>query len=473
MSTAKLFIDGEWVQGARTVLVEDKYTGSPITTVHIPSGEQVAQATRALAKEHARQKFPSYDRFEVLAKASMLMREQRDRFIESIVTDTGFTLADAAREVDRTIQTLLLCGEEAKRIHGEMIPLQGSPGSPERIAFTTRHPLGVVCAITPFNAPLNTVTHKVGPAIAAGNAVVLKPSAYTPLTACRLVELLLEAGLPPGYISLLHGDGGEVGEALLKDPIPQFYAFTGSTAVGEHIRRSIGLRRSQLELGSLSSTIVCEDADWDRCIQLCVNAAFRKAGQVCTSIQRLYVHRSIAGPFLASLKEKVSALRAGDPRDPDVAIGPVVSLKAAERIESWISAAVASGATLVTGGERANSVIAPTVLTDMRPDMTLMCNEVFGPVVLVCVFDDLNVAMEEINDTPYGLAAGIFTNNIPNALAAVSTLRMGSVHINETSSSRVDLLPYGGVKLSGLGREGPRYAIEEMTEERLVTIGGL
>jgi succinate-semialdehyde dehydrogenase/glutarate-semialdehyde dehydrogenase len=366
---------------------------------------------------------------------------------------------------------MTVSAEEAKRIHGEVVPVHGAPGAVGRLAFTVRHPLGVVCAITPFNSPLNTVVHKVAPALAAGNAVILKPSSLAPLTSGLLVQILLEAGLPSDLIALVYGGGSTVGQSLLESPVPAFYAFTGSTEVGEHIIRTVGLRKTQLELGSLSSTVICNDASLDRAVAACVGAAFRKAGQVCTSVQRLYVQSGVVRDVEEALRLDVGARPYGDPRNAATMTGPVISCKEADRIERWIKAAVGRGAEVVVGGVRDNGVIAPTVLGRVDPAMDVVSREIFGPVVSVIPFDDLDEAIAQINDTPYGLAAGIFTSDLANALTAARDLRMGAVHVNETSSSRVDLMPYGGVKASGLGLEGPRYAIEEMTEQRLITLG--
>lgn len=468
---SRLFIANEWTDGAASTPLYDKFSGEHVANVHEASQEQVRRALEWIADGHQRAALSPYQRYTVLSRAAAALRADRARFVDLVVTDTGFTVADAEREVDRAVETLTLCAEECKRLNGEVVPFDGAPGVVGRYAITLRRPLGVVCAITPFNSPLNTLIHKVGPAIAAGNAVVIKPASYTPLTAAAVVDLLLDAGLPPELVALLNGSGGTVGRWLLESPIPQFYAFTGSTEVGEQIQRTVGLRRTQLELGSLASTIVCADANLSRAVPLCVNAAFRKAGQVCTSIQRLYVEDSVfddvTSAFVAELAQRV----VGDPRAPGAFVGPVISTKDADRIESWISAAVAGGARILHGGGREGNVIQPTVLADVPPDADLFCREVFGPVVSVVPFDTLEKALAEVDATPYGLAAGIFTSNIGKALRAAERLRMGSVHINETSSSRVDLMPYGGVKLSGIGLEGPRYAIAEMSELRLVSFG--
>ncbi len=465
------FIDGDWRDAEDEQIVPDKFTGEPATTVGVPSRKQVEQAVGAVVAAQRASRLTPHERYEILAKASGLLRERRAELVSTIVADSGFTVSDAAREVDRATETLLISGEEGKRLVGEMVPLDGAPGVRDRLGFTTRHPLGVVCAITPFNSPLNTVAHKVGPALAAGNGVVLKPASQTPRTAAALLSVLLDAGLPPGLVSVLYGDGHTVGQWLAEDERIDFYAFTGSTGVGEHLHNTVKMRRTQLEMGSLSSTIICADADLRHCVELVTNAAFRKAGQVCTSVQRLYVERDAIDEVGALLAETLADRAVGDPTRAGTFVGPVISTKDAERVSSWVDEAVAGGARLVSGGGREGNVVAPTVLADVTADMTVMCKEVFGPVVVLRPFENLDAAIDEANDTPYGLAAGIFTRDIGRALTAAQRLRMGSVHINETSSSRVDLMPYSGAKASGRGTEGPRYAVREMTEERLITIG--
>lgn len=466
------FISGAYEDGDAIAPVENKYTGARAALVHTAGKTQVNRAVQAVAEAQESASLAPYRRYEILTAAAGLLAERRQAFIDAIMLDTGFPAADAAKEVERAQQTLLISGEEAKRIKGEMVPIDATPGGSRRLAFTLRRPVGVVCAITPFNSPLNTVLHKVAPALAAGNGVVLKPSLYTPVTADLMLRLLLDAGVPQKLISVLHGEGSQVGQWLLESTVPGFYAFTGSTAVGLQIRKTIGVRRAQLELGSLSSTIVCADADIERAAALCVNAAFRKAGQVCTSVQRLYVHQSVVADFAAAMTAELAPRQAGDPSDPKTFVGPVISNGDAERIEAWVNAAVADGASVAYGGGRSGRVVNPVVLADVTPAMKVMATEVFGPVVSLRPFTDLNEAIAEVNDTPYGLSAGVFTSDITSALVAADRLRFGTVHINETSSARVDLLPFGGVKASGEGREGPAYAVAEMTEERLVTIGG-
>jgi acyl-CoA reductase-like NAD-dependent aldehyde dehydrogenase len=330
-------------------------------------------------------------------------------------------------------------------------------------------PLGVVLAITPFNSPLNTVAHKIAPGFAAGNAVILKPSTNTPLTACLLAEVLLEAGLPRGFLSVIHGSS-QVAGWLIDDARVRFIAFTGSTEVGRKIQQSAGLRRTQMELGSIACTILCDDARLDSALTKIVNAGYRKAGQVCTSVQLLLVHTAILDDVQSRLAALVSALPYGDPHDPKTVVGPLISEADAVRIDAWIEEAVAGGARRLAGGERRGAVVPPTLLAAIDDSMKVGACEIFGPVVCIVPYRTLDEAIARVNATPFGLATGVFTNRLDDALAAARRLEVGGVHINETSSSRVDMMPYGGSKDSGFGREGPRYAVHEMTEERMITI---
>jgi acyl-CoA reductase-like NAD-dependent aldehyde dehydrogenase len=469
MNALRLFIGGEWVAGETTFRVHDKFTGEPITDVAAASREQVHEAVGAAKRAFEAHRLSSYARYEILHRAATLVEERRSDLTTSIVGESGFTIADAEVEVSRTVQTLLLCGEEAKRLSGEMVPIDAAPGQEHRMAFTLRVPVGVVCAITPFNSPLNTVAHKVGPALAAGNTVVLKPASITPITATLFCQALVDAGVPAGHLNLVQGEGSTVGQWLLEEPAFAFYTFTGSSPVGLKIQRTIGLRRSQLELGNISSTIVCADADLDRAAPRCVNASFRKAGQVCTSVQRLYVERAAVDPFVGRLVDLVGRAQVGDPRDRRTLVGPMISAAEAARAEAWVAEAVSQGARLACGGGREGALFQPTIILEATPRMRVMCDEVFAPVISIVPFDSLESAIADINATPYGLAAGIFTTRIDSAMRAARTLDVGTVHINESSSSRVDLMPYGGIKESGFGREGPKYAMREMTDERLVT----
>jgi len=468
-ATWGLLLDGQWTEGAGPrVSVRDKFRLQPVATLSTADAAQVKRAIDAAQAAFRRGAPVAYERGAVLERAAVLVEARLDQFVRTMQQEAGFTQSDATGEVRRCIQTLKLSAEEARRLAGDVIPLAGAPGAAGRLGFTLRVPLGVVAAITPFNSPLNTVTHKVAPAFAAGNAVILKPSSFTPLTACLLAEVLLEAGMPRGFLSVLHGSA-EVVKHLQDDERVRFFAFTGSTEVGRKIQQAAGLRRTQMELGSIACTILCDDAKLDVALTKVVNAGYRKAGQVCTSVQLLLVHESLQQDVETRLAQLVRELPYGDPQDPGTFVGPVISEDNAIRIDSWIQEAVASGARLLAGGPRQGAVVPPTLLTNISDSMKVGCNEIFGPVVCIVPFKTLAQAIDRVNATPFGLATGIFTNRLGDALAAAQQLEVGGVHINETSSSRVDLMPYGGSKDSGFGREGPHYAVQEMTEERIVT----
>ncbi|MGU7774336.1 aldehyde dehydrogenase family protein [Burkholderia sp. MR1-5-21] len=469
LPSCQLLIDGSWVDGVSQRPVLDKYSLDTCAILHVPSPEQVRAAVAAAHAGWLAASRSPYERGAVLERAAVELAHRNEELVDVLRREAGFTRADALAEVARCVQTFRLSAEEARQLRGDMIPLDGAPNQRGRLGFTIRVPLGVVCAITPFNAPLNTVAHKVAPALAAGNAIVLKPSSQTPSPANIIAEALLKAGLDPKLISVLHG-GADVAKALLDEPLVRFYAFTGSTEVGRDIQRRAGLRRTQMELGSIAFTIVADDADLDVALPKIVSAGYRKAGQVCTSVQILLVHRTLVERVAQRLGALVNALPYGDPARASTVVGPVISEAAAIRIEQWIDAAIAGGATRVAGGPRERAVVPPTLLTDIDDAMAVSCNEIFGPVMSIVPFDTLDEACARVNATPYGLATGLFTNRLHDAFHAARTLHVGGVHINETSSSRVDLMPYGGSKESGFGREGPHYAIREMSEERLVTI---
>ena len=466
---ARLLIAGHWVDGIDRLAVIDKYRLTPCGQLHLPSREQVRTTVAAAHEAFRRNTLSAYERGHILDTAAVLLEQRADELVRALQLEAGFTATDTRGELKRCVQTFHLSAEEARRFGGEMVPLDGAPNQTGRLGFTLRVPLGVVCAITPFNAPLNTVAHKVAPALAAGNAVVLKPSSNTPTSANVMAEVLLAAGLPPAMLSVVHG-GAEVAMWLLDEPLIRFYAFTGSTEVGRVIQQRAGLRRTQMELGSIAFTLLHDDANLDVALPKIVNAGYRKAGQVCTSVQLLLVHRSIQPAVEEKLAALVRALPFGDPGDPGTVVGPVISEAAAQRIERWIDEALASGAQRLAGGPRRAAVVPPTLLTRVNDSMPVSCQEIFGPVVSIVPFDTLDEAIARVNATPYGLATGVFTNRLDDALKAARRLEVGGVHINETSSSRVDLMPYGGSKDSGFGREGPHYAVHEMSELRMVTL---
>lgn len=469
LPVCRLLSDGRWIAGDTDAPVLDKYLLEPFMQVALPSRRQVSDCVEAAHAAFRASKLTPHDRGAILDRAAALIEQRADQLADVLRQEAGFPRRDALGEIQRTANTFRLSAEEARNFRGHTVPLEGAAGQAGRLGFTLRVPLGVICAITPFNAPLNTVAHKVGPALAAGNAVVLKPSLHTPMASCVMAECLLEAGLPAGLMSVVHGDA-EVAQWLLAEPRVAFYAFTGSTEVGRAIQAAAGLRRTQMELGSISHCIVCDDADLDTALPKVVNASYRKAGQVCTSIQLLLVQSQRLDEVIERLVPMVRALPFGDPADDGTVIGPVISEASARRIESWIALAVERGAKRLVGGERKGAVVPPTLLTDVDTDTPLGCQEVFGPVLCVAPFETIDDAIDRVNSTPFGLAAGIFTGRIDVALKAARKLQVGGVHINETPSSRVDVMPYGGSKDSGFGREGPHYAVREMSEERMITI---
>ncbi len=467
VSTQSL-IAGQRVSSGASFAVRNRYSGDAIAQVDQTSREHIQNAV-GVARAHLKKVPDGYKRSRILRRAAEIIQTRTQDFVEIMMLEAGFTTTEAAGEIARGLDTLEISAEEAKRISGEMIPMEGNPDQGNRIGFTIRTPVGVVCAITPFNAPFNALLHKIAPAIAAGNAVILKPSGFTPLTASLICDVLLEAGWPSQLLALVHGEGAEAGEWLLEEQGIDFYTFTGSTRVGRIIQQKAGRRRTQLELGSIACTVICADADVDMALPRIMRATFRKAGQVCTSIQRLYVARSRLEEVTARLEQATRALKYGDPSKADTDVGPLIAEKEAIRAESWIQEATASGATLVTGGKREGSVLEPTILADVRSGMKVVDQEIFAPVVTLMSFDTISEVIESINSTPYGLATGVFTNDVNTAFYMARNLRVGGLHVNETSSSRNDGMPYGGMKDSGYGLEGPKYAVRDMTDEKVVT----
>jgi acyl-CoA reductase-like NAD-dependent aldehyde dehydrogenase len=468
---ARLFIDGSWTGGgAGTRPVVDKYSGAVIGEVDQATREQVDAAIAAARRSFERTTLDPQQRYTMLMKTAALVDQHRAELAALITAEGGMAITDATNEVVRTVQTFIVSAEEAKRLTGEVVPIDAAPGQAHRMAFTIRVPRGVVCAITSFNSPLNIVAHKIAPALASGNTVVMKPADVTPLSAHRLFELLLEAGCPPSHINLIHGPGPAIGPWLVENPAISFFTFTGGTTVGKWLRERVGLRPVALELGSISPTIVCEDADLSRAASRCVASGFRRAGQMCTSTQRLFVHHDVVEPFTARLVEAARALKVGDPHDPSTDVGPMISEHEAARAEAWVRDAVAGGARLVEGGHREGALFSPTILTDVHRSMRVVCEEIFAPVLSIIPYTSFDEALDAVNDVPFGLAAGLFTRDLMRAMNAARRIHVGIVHLNEASSSRVDLIPFAGVKDSGVGREGPKYAMQEMTEERLITI---
>lgn len=469
LPVVNMLLGGDWCAGqSGAQQVFDKFTLAPIASLPASSPDQIDQMIALAHHCFEADALTPFDRGEILDRVADDIAMRAAEFAEVMQAETGFTTSDCRGEIARTVQTYRLSAEEARRLVGDVIPIGGASGQGARTAFTMRVPLGAVLAVTPFNAPMNTPAHKIGPAIAAGNTVVLKPASQTPRSACMIAQAFLDAGLPPGYLQVFHGGAAAVTHALADARI-RYIAFTGSTEVGAKIQAQAGLRRTQMELGSIAFTLLHADADLDRALPKLIGAGYRKAGQVCTSVQIVLAHDSIAAKVGERLAERVGALPHGDPAQDGCVTGPLISLHDAERVEGWITEAVAQGATLLAGGKRQGAVVAPTLLSGVTPAMQVGCREIFGPVICIETYKDMDEAIARVNATPYGLATGLYTNRIDHAFAAAKRLRVGGVHINETSSSRVDMMPYGGSKDSGFGREGPAYAIHEMTEERVIS----
>ena len=465
----RMFIGGKWVDGDGTIDVINPFDGSVVDTVPKASKADVEAAlATAVRGAEVMAAMSGYERYEILRKAADLMQERVEDFGRTITLEEGKVIGEGRGEAARAIETMTLSAEEAKRLYGETIPLDGSSGGAGKFGFTLRVPCGVVLAITPFNFPLNLVCHKVGPAIAAGNAVIVKPATDTPLSALKLVEVLLEAGLPPEAIQCVTGPGGAIGGQLSSDPRVRKISFTGSRDVGEIICQAAGLKKVTMELGSNSPLIVMPDADLEKVAAATAATGFANAGQVCISAQRVMVNEKVYDEFVDVLKPKVEELTTGDPLDESVKLGPMVREPDAVRVGEWIEDAVGQGARLVTGGDRDGTMHAPTILADVDPKMRISCDELFGPAVGITRFESIDEAITMANDTNYGLSAALFTENIDWAMRFAREVHSGNININWGPQWRADLMPYGGLKDSGMGKEGPKYTVEEMTEMKMV-----
>ncbi|CBE69421.1 MAG: aldehyde dehydrogenase family protein [Candidatus Methylomirabilis oxygeniifera] len=465
----RMYVAGQWIDTAKHIDVLNPYDGAVVDTVPCAELGDIEKALESAARgARTMATLPGYDRYRILNKAAELIEARSEEFAETITLEEGKSLAESRFEVSRAVQTLILSGEEAKRLHGETVPFDGAPGGSGKFGFTLRVPCGVVVAISPFNFPLNLVCHKVGPALAAGNAVVIKPATDTPLSALKLTEILLEAGLPAEGIACLTGSGAVIGDALCSDRRVRKITFTGSRDVGERICRMAGIKKVTMELGSNAPVIIMPDADLEKVAAAVTATGYTNAGQVCISTQRVLTSRQVYGDFLDALKPKVEALVTGNPLDEKTKVGPMIRERDAIRVGEWVREAAAGGARVVTGGERQGAIYAPTVVADVTPDMRIFCDELFGPAVAVTRFDTIDQAIALANDSVYGLAAGIFTENLEWAMRFAREVEAGNLMINWGPQWRADLMPYGGLKESGFGKEGPRYAVEEMTELKLV-----
>lgn len=465
------YLAGQWVRPERSLPVLNPYDQSLVSQVGLAGLDSIdLTLDAAVAGAAVMRRLPAYDRATILRKTSDLMLERQRELGRLISLEEGKTLAEGIFEATRAAETMALSADEARRLTGEVLPLDAAPGGAGKLGFTLRVPCGVVLAVTPFNFPLNLVCHKVGPALAAGNSVVVKPASDTPLSALRLVELLLEAGLPPLGIACLVGRGAEVGEALCADSRVRKISFTGSADVGRRLTQIAGLKRITLELGANSPLIVLDDADLDKATAAIVATGYGNAGQVCISTQRVIAHSAVHDALLERLAPRVAAIRAGDPLAPETQMGPMIRERDARRVEQWVHEAVQGGARVVAGGGRSGTLVEPTLVADVAPGMRISCEELFGPAVAVTKAESVDEALALANDSRYGLSAGVFTRDLSRALRFAREVDSGNLHINWGPSWRADLMPYGGLKDSGLGKEGPRYAVAEMTEWKTVIV---
>jgi acyl-CoA reductase-like NAD-dependent aldehyde dehydrogenase len=465
----KLLIGGEWIETGDWIDVASPFSGETVGRVAKAGADEACRAIDA-AEAAMREPLPAHKRAEILVRVAGFLGRRHDEVARTISDEAGKPMKAARVEARRAMSTYTFAAVEARKLVGEMVPMDASQAGEGKLAFTLRRPIGVVGAISPFNFPLNLVAHKLAPALAAGCAVVLKPASQTPLSALLLAELETEAGLPPGWLNVLVGPASEIGDVLIEDERVKALTFTGSGAVGWKLAERAPKKRVKLELGNATPVIIAEDADIDSAAQAMAANAFSFAGQSCISVQRIYVEAPAYDRFLELFLPRVEELRLGDPADEETDVGPVIDEDASERILEWIEEARAGGAHVLTGGELDGELIRPTVIADAGSELKVSCEEVFGPVCTVNSVGSLDEAIELANGTRYGLQAGIFTTKLETALRAAQELEFGGVIVNEAPTFRADQMPYGGVKDSGNTREGPAYAVRELTEERLVVI---
>ncbi len=450
--------------------IHNPYNGEILADIPDSSETDVREAIqRAEAVAEKLATMPAHQRARILNKTAQLIEKQAEELARLMAQESGKPIRYARGEAGRAVETFTFAADEARRIHGETVPMDAARNGVGKIGYYIRVPVGVVAAITPFNFPLNLVAHKIAPAVAAGCPVVLKPAPTTPLSAIRLQEIMTEAGLPQGAFEIVTG-GADVGHWLTTDPRVRLITFTGSPPVAHKISQVAGLRRTLFELGGNAATVIDENADIDRALDRTIVGSFAYSGQVCISVQRIYIHRKHYEAFRERFAARTEALVMGDPLEDSTEIGPMINEQAAQRVESWVQEAVQDGARLIAGGQCEGVMVRPTVLENVDPSMPVMCNEVFGPVVSLIPFDDFDEALAQVDDSPFGLQAGVYTRDLAKAMRAVQRLNVGGVMINDVPTFRVDHMPYGGNKESGIGREGPRFAIEEMTNIKMVVI---
>jgi acyl-CoA reductase-like NAD-dependent aldehyde dehydrogenase len=462
----KLFVGGDWIETGEWIDIRSPYSGDTVGRVAKGGARETRQAIAAAASA-MRTPLPAHKRAEILVKVVAGIARRHEEAAQLICAESGKPLKTARVEVSRAMSTYTFAAVEARKLAGEMVPMDAAQAGEGKLAFTLRRPIGVVGAISPFNFPLNLVAHKLAPSLAAGCAVVLKPASQTPLSALFLAELAAEAGLPAGWLNVVVGSASEIGDVLIDDDRVKAITFTGSAPVGWQLAERAPKKRVKLELGNATPVVVAADADLDLAAEKLAANAFSFAGQSCISVQRIYVEGPAFDGFVERFLPRVEALRVGDPADEDTDVGPVIDDDARERILEWIKE---SRGELLTGGDLDGELIRPTVIANPARDDKVSCEEVFGPVCTITTVESLDEAFELANATRYGLQAGVFTTRIDAALRAAQALDFGGVTVNEAPTFRSDQMPYGGVKDSGNTREGPRYAVRELTEERLVVI---
>lgn len=464
-----MYLAGEWVECARTIAVLDPQDNREIDRVPAASVDDMRKAIEA-AQEGYRisAALPVHERIAILNKAADYIAAHHEEYAVTIACEGSKTIREARKEVTRCIQTIRISAEEARRINGETIAFDQMPGSEQRVGYFYRFPIGIVAAITPFNDPLNLVAHKVGPAIAAGNAVIVKPATATPLSALKLAEAFDYAGLPQKILSVITGYAKEIGDVLVTHPAIRMVSFTGGLAAGDSIVRKAGLKKIGMELGSNSPVIVLGDADLGAAVESTVSGAFWAAGQNCLGVQRVYIQENVFDAFTQRFVERTKQYKTGDKLCEETDMGPLINEQEAVRVESWVQEAMEKGATLLCGGERSGAYYLPTVLTAVPKQCRLAREEIFGPVVLLYPVPDLETAIQDANEVDYGLQAGVFTQDLQKAFEAIRHLDVGGIMVNDSSDYRIDAMPFGGVKGSGLGREGIKFALQEMTEPKVV-----
>jgi acyl-CoA reductase-like NAD-dependent aldehyde dehydrogenase len=463
-----IVLGGEHVETGETYEIRSPYDGAPVAVVHRAGSAEVERAIAgAVEAFETTRRLPSWQREQVLEGIAARIATRREELARTIALEAGKPIKTARVEVDRAVFTFQVAAEEAKRIYGEIVPLDWLPGNEGRVAQVRRVPLGPIAGISPFNFPLNLVAHKVAPALAAGNPILLRPASQTPVSSLLLGEIVLEAGWPEDGIAVLPCST-ETARPLVEDDRIKLLTFTGSPVVGWGLKARAGRKRVTLELGGNAAVIVSDDADVPYAAERVAWGGFAYAGQTCISVQRVLVHESVYDSFVAELIPRVEALKVGDPLDDETDLGPLIDQASAERVEEWLDEARAAGATVLTGGERDGTVWRPTVLADVGEDLRVSCEEVFAPVVGLTRFSDVRDAIDAAGRSEFGLQAGIFTNDVRVVEEAADRIDVGGLMVNDVSTFRIDHMPYGGVKSSGFGREGLRYAIEEMTELKLL-----